>query len=196
MDTALGEAIVVQLIVAKQPVVATGLPADVIASRFGPYVTAADSSDLSDEQKTAYVLRKGVRAVICCGEPGALPAAAARDLRALDAGAGARKAARENVMRGFIERESLEGTDPRVAAPGTLPTAARRAPLWDMGDLSNVDAAYDLEYVNPRQMRRAGGGTTKAKAENESDENDEYVNPRLSRLGSSARGSSSARSVA
>ena len=114
-------------------------------------------------------------------------AAAARDLRAFDAGAGARKAARENVMRGFIERESLEGTDPRVVAPGTLPTAARRAPLWDMGDLSNVDAAYDLEYVNPRQMRRAGGGTTKAKAENESDENDEYVNPRLSRLGSSAR---------
>ena len=81
----------------------------------------------------------------------------------------------------------MEGTDPRVVAPGTLPTAARRAPLWDMGDLSNVDAAYDLEYVNPRQMRRAGGGTTKAKAENESDENDEYVNPRLSRLGSSAR---------
>ena len=114
-------------------------------------------------------------------------AAAARDLRAFDAGAGARKAARENVRRGFIERESLEGADPRVAAPGTLPTAARRAPLWDMGDLSNVDAAYDLEYVNPRQMRRAGGGTTKAKAENESDENDEYVNPRLSRLGSSAR---------
>ena len=79
VDTALGEAIVVQLIVAKQPVVATGLSADAAAARFGPYVTAADASDLADEQETAYLLRKGVRAVICCGEPGALPAAAARD---------------------------------------------------------------------------------------------------------------------
>lgn len=79
VDTALGEAIVVQLIVAKQPVVATGLPADVCASRFGPYVTAADAADLKDESETAYLLRKGVRAVICCGEPGALPAAAAKD---------------------------------------------------------------------------------------------------------------------
>ena len=79
VDTALGEAVVVQLIVAKQPVVATGLPADVVASRFGPYVTAADAADLSDERETSYLLRKGVRAVICCGEPGALPAAAARD---------------------------------------------------------------------------------------------------------------------
>ena len=130
-------------------------------------------------------------------------AAAARDLRAFDAGAGARKAARENVIRGSIQRESLEGTDPYLVAPGTLPTATRRTPLWDMGDLSNVDDAYDLEYVNPRQMRRRCGGaaTTKTKADlkaeadlkagNESDENDEYVNPRLSRLGSS-----SARSVA
>ena len=79
VDTALGEAIVVQLIVAKQPVVVTGLPADVCASRFGPYVTAADAADLKDESETAYLLRKGVRAVICCGEPGALPAAAAKD---------------------------------------------------------------------------------------------------------------------
>jgi hypothetical protein len=55
------------------------LSADAAAARFGPYVTAADASDLADEQETAYLLRKGVRAVICCGEPGALPAAAARD---------------------------------------------------------------------------------------------------------------------
>ena len=124
-------------------------------------------------------------------------------MRAFDAGAGTRKAARENVIHGSIQRESLEGTDPYLVAPGTLPTATRRTPLWDMGDLSNVDDAYDLEYANPRQMRRGLGGaaTTKTKADlkaeadlkagNESDENDEYVNPRLSRLGSS-----SARSVA
>lgn len=79
VDTALGEAIVVQLIVAKQPVVATGLSADACASRFGPYVTAQDAADLKDESEAAYMLRKGVRAVICCGEPGALPAAAAKD---------------------------------------------------------------------------------------------------------------------
>ena len=131
---------------------------------------------------------------------------AARDLRAFDAGRGARENARENVIRGSIERECLEGTDPRVVLPRTLPTAHRREPLWDMGDLSNVDAAYDLEYVNPRQTRRAAPATTTLKADlkdkaaaedgkNAENESDEYVNPRLSRLGSSAAGSS-ARSVA
>jgi hypothetical protein len=79
VDTALGEAVVVQLIVAKQPVVAMGFPADVCAQRFGPYVTAADAALLNDEAEMAYVLRKGVRSIICCGDPGALPSAAAKD---------------------------------------------------------------------------------------------------------------------
>ena len=79
VDTMLGEAIVVQLIVAKQPVVAMGLSPVDAEKRFGPYVTAADAGDLGDEGEMGYLLRKGVRAVICVGEPGALPKAAAKD---------------------------------------------------------------------------------------------------------------------
>ena len=55
-DTALGEAIIMQLIVAKQPVVAMGLTPEAASMRFGPYVTAADVADLESETEMAYVL--------------------------------------------------------------------------------------------------------------------------------------------
>ena len=78
-DTALGEAIIMQLIVAKQPVVAMGLTPEAASMRFGPYVTAADVADLESETEMAYVIRKGVRAIISCGAPGAILNAAIRD---------------------------------------------------------------------------------------------------------------------
>lgn len=80
VDTMLGEAIVMQLIVAKQPVVALGISPEVAAARYGPYVTAADPSSAESEQAASLAVRLGgVRAVICAGATGALPAAAAAD---------------------------------------------------------------------------------------------------------------------
>ena len=164
VDTALGEAIVVQLIVAKQPVVATGLPADVIASRFGPYVTAADSSDLSDEQKTAYVLRKGVRAVICCGEPGALPAAAARDPKVkhvvlvgscgkagvLDAVFGGEDAKRKDPKRADAFVKAFDGAVDApaltVVRPGAVkPGLGGKAVAFSQGGGDGAGGAINLE---------------------------------------------------
>ena len=57
-----------------------GLDPETCAKRFGPYVTAADAGDLGDEGEMSYLLRKGIRAVICVGpEVGALPASVAKD---------------------------------------------------------------------------------------------------------------------
>ena len=123
--------------------------------------------------------------------------AARRDLEARAAGDPARAAARSEAVYKTNE-PSKDGVDPRVVAPETLPSDSRRRPLWDVGDVANVDDAYDMEYVNPRQMRRArGGGTSGAvkpssvAKEPQRDENevDEYSNPRLSRLRGSSRGS-------
>jgi hypothetical protein len=83
--------------------------------------------------------------------------AARRDLEARAAGDSARAAARAEAVYKTNE-PSKEGVDPRVVAPETLPSDSRRRPLWDVGDVANVDDAYDMEYVNPRQMRRAGRG--------------------------------------
>ena len=118
--------------------------------------------------------------------------AARRDLEARAAGDSARAAARAEAVYKTNE-PSKEGYDPRVVAPETLPSDSRRRPLWDVGDVANVDDAYDMEYVNPRQMRRARGGGVKPSSVKEPrrDENevDEYSNPRLSRLRGSSRGS-------
>ena len=73
-DTALGEAIIMQLIVAKQPVVALGISADVAAARYGPYVTAVE-----DPGDVANAIRRGCRAVICCGDAGSIPNAVVSD---------------------------------------------------------------------------------------------------------------------
>lgn len=123
--------------------------------------------------------------------------AARRDLEARAAGDSARAAARAEAVYKTNE-PSKEGVDPKAFAPETLPSDSRRRPLWDVGDVANVDDAYDMEYVNPRQMRRArGGGTSGAvkpssvAKEPQRDENevDEYSNPRLGRLRGSSRGS-------
>lgn len=121
--------------------------------------------------------------------------AARRDLETRAAGDSARAAARAEAVYKTNE-PSKEGVDPRVVAPETLPSDSRRRPLWDVGDVGNVDDAYDMEYVNPRQMRRArGGGTSGAvkpvsvAPQRDENEVDEYSNPRLSRLRGSSRGS-------
>jgi hypothetical protein len=121
--------------------------------------------------------------------------AARRDLEARAAGDSARAAARAEAVYKTNE-PSKEGVDPRVVAPETLPSDSRRRPLWDVGDVANVDDAYDMEYVNPRQMRRARGGGTSGAVKPSSvapqrDENevDDYSNPRLGRLRGSSLGS-------
>ena len=123
--------------------------------------------------------------------------AARRDLEARAAGDSARSAARAEAVYKTNE-PSKEGVDPKAFAPETLPSDSRRRPLWDVSDVANVDDAYDREYVDPRQMRRArGGGTSGAvkpssvAKEPQRDENevDDYSNPRLGRLRGSSRGS-------
>ena len=73
-ETALGEAIIMQLIVAKQPVVALGISPEAAAARYGPYVVAVE-----DPGSAANALRRGCRAVICCGDAGVVPAAVVAD---------------------------------------------------------------------------------------------------------------------
>jgi hypothetical protein len=68
-----GPAVVMQLIVAKQPVTALGLTPEAAEARYGPYVTAAPGEDIDDAAAMAAVIRKGVRAVICVGKAGAIP---------------------------------------------------------------------------------------------------------------------------
>ena len=121
--------------------------------------------------------------------------AARRDLEARAAGDSARAAARAEAVYKTNE-PSKEGVDPKAFAPETLPSDSRRRPLWDVGDVANVDDAYDMEYVNPRQMRRARGGGTSGAVKPSSvapqrDENevDDYSNPRLGRLRGSSLGS-------
>ena len=63
-----------QLIVAKQPVVALGISPATAAARYGPYVLAVE-----DPASAANALRRGCRAVICCGDAGVLPAAVVAD---------------------------------------------------------------------------------------------------------------------
>ena len=121
--------------------------------------------------------------------------AARRDLEVRAAGDSARAAARAEAVYKTNE-PSKEGVDPKAFAPETLPSDSRRRPLWDVSDVANVDDAYDMEYVNPRQMRRARGGGTSSAVKPSSvapqrDENevDDYSNPRLSRLRGSSLGS-------
>ena len=117
--------------------------------------------------------------------------AARRDLEARAAGDSARAAARAEAVYKTNE-PSKEGVDPKAFAPETLPSDSRRRPLWDVSDVANVDDAYDMEYVNPRQMRRAKPSSVAPRKEPSArDENevDDYSNPRLSRLRGSSRGS-------
>jgi hypothetical protein len=79
-DTALGEAVVMQLIVAKQDVVVLGIAPELAATRFGPYVTAAPAEmAVDDADAMTAALRRGARCVVCVGKVGALPTAVARD---------------------------------------------------------------------------------------------------------------------
>ena len=117
--------------------------------------------------------------------------AARRDLETRAAGDSARAATRAEAVYKTNE-PSKEGYDPRVVAPETLPSDSRRRPLWDVGDVANVDDAYDMEYVNPRQMRRAKPVSVAPRKEPSArDENevDDYSNSRLSRLRGSSLGS-------
>jgi hypothetical protein len=54
--------------------------AEAATARYGPYVTA-ESADVDDAAAMSKVIRRGVRAVICTGKTGALPAVAAKDGR-------------------------------------------------------------------------------------------------------------------
>ena len=121
--------------------------------------------------------------------------AARRDLEVRAAGDSARSAARAEAVYKTNE-PSKEGVDPKAFAPETLPSDSRRRPLWDVSDVANVDDAYDMEYVNPRQMRRARGGGTSGAVKPSSvapqrdvNEVDDYSNPRLGRLRGSSLGS-------
>ena len=117
--------------------------------------------------------------------------AARRDLEVRAAGDSARTAARAEAVYKTNE-PSKEGVDPRVVAPETLPSDSRRRPLWDVGDVANVDDAYDMEYVNPRQMRRAkpsSAAPQKEPSARDENEVDDYSNPRLGRLRGSSLGS-------
>ena len=107
------------------------------------------------------------------------------------AGDSARAAARAEAVYKTNE-PSKEGVDPRVVAPETLPSDSRRRPLWDVSDVANVDDAYDMEYVNPRQMRRAkpsSAAPQKEPSARDENEVDDYSNSRLSRLRGSSLGS-------
>ena len=117
--------------------------------------------------------------------------AARRDLETRAAGDSARAATRAEAVYKTNE-PSKEGYDPRVVAPETLPSDSRRRPLWDVGDVANVDDAYDMEYVNPRQMRRAkpsSAAPQKEPSARDENEVDDYSNPRLGRLRGSSLGS-------
>jgi hypothetical protein len=114
--------------------------------------------------------------------------AARRDLEVRAAGDSARAAARAEAVYKTNE-PSKEGVDPRVVAPETLPSDSRRRPLWDVGDVANVDDAYDMEYVNPRQMRRAKPVSVAKEPQRDENEVDDYSNPRLGRLRGSSLGS-------
>ena len=118
--------------------------------------------------------------------------AARRDLEARAAGDSARAAARAEAVYKTNE-PSKEGVDPKAFAPETLPSDSRRRPLWDVSDVANVDDAYDMEYVNPRQMRRAKPSSVAPRKEpsarDDENEVDDYSNPRLSRLRGSSLGS-------
>ena len=114
--------------------------------------------------------------------------AARRDLEARAAGDSARAAARAEAVYKTNE-PSKDGVDPRVVAPETIPSDSRRRPLWDVGDVANVDDAYDMEYVNPRQMRRAKPVSVAKEPQRDENEVDDYSNPRLGRLRGSSLGS-------
>ena len=114
--------------------------------------------------------------------------AARRDLEARAAGDSDRAAARAEAVYKTNE-PSKDGVDPRVVAPETLPSDSRRRPLWDVGDVANVDDAYDMEYVNPRQMRRAKPVSVAKEPQRDENEVDDYSNPRLGRLRGSSLGS-------
>ena len=117
--------------------------------------------------------------------------AARRDLEARAAGDSARAAARAEAVYKTNE-PSKEGVDPKAFAPETLPSDSRRRPLWDVSDVANVDDAYDMEYVNPRQMRRAkpsSAAPQKEPSARDENEVDDYSNSRLSRLRGSSLGS-------
>ena len=114
--------------------------------------------------------------------------AARRDLEARAAGDSDRAAARAEAVY-KTDEPSKDGVDPRVVAPETLPSDSRRRPLWDVGDVANVDDAYDMEYVNPRQMRRAKPVSVAKEPQRDENEVDDYSNPRLGRLRGSSLGS-------
>ena len=117
--------------------------------------------------------------------------AARRDLEVRAAGDSARAATRAEAVYKTNE-PSKEGVDPKAFAPETLPSDSRRRPLWDVSDVANVDDAYDMEYVNPRQMRRAkpsSAAPQKEPSARDENEVDDYSNPRLGRLRGSSLGS-------
>ena len=148
----------------------------------GAAEAAADPSHYLPVTDGAYAYKRSL------AELDADARAARRDLEARAAGDSDRAAARAEAVYKTNE-PSKEGVDPKAFAPETLPSDSRRRPLWDVGDVANVDDAYDMEYVNPRQMRRAKPVSVAKEPQRDENEVDDYSNPRLGRLRGSSLGS-------
>ena len=126
-ETALGEAIIMQLIVAKQPVVALGISPEAAAARYGPYVVAVE-----DPGSAANALRRGCRAVICCGDAGVVPAAVVADGKVKHAVLVSSAASSGGLLGGIFGGDDGRRADParenafRSIASATVPVTIAR----------------------------------------------------------------------
>jgi len=164
-DTPLGEGIVMQLILAKQPVTALGLTPETALARFGPYVTAV-IAPVDDGAAMSAALRRGVRAVICAGRMGRLPAALAADGRVehviLVSAAGASKpASGGNFFTDvFGDKEEAMRKDPRREGALKEACSGKSIPLTIVRPGSIKVAPGGVKPVVFTQGDNAGAGST------------------------------------
>ena len=124
-----------QLIVAKQPVVALGISPEAAAARYGPYVVAVE-----DPGSAANALRSGCRAVICCGDAGVVPAAVVADGKVKHAVLVSSAASSGGLLGGIFG-----GDDGRRADPAR-------------GGASGSPGAVPVTIVRPARIRAGMGG--------------------------------------
>ena len=122
-ETALGEAIIMQLIVAKQPVVALGISPEAAAARYGPYVVAVE-----DPGSAANALRRGCRAVICCGDAGVVPAAVVADGKVKHAVLVSSAASSGGLLGGIFGGDDGRRADPARENAFEEPSRVRQCP--------------------------------------------------------------------
>ena len=146
-NTPLGEAVIMQLIVAKQPVTALGVTTEQATMRYGPYVTAAPDVAVDDAAGLATTIRKGVRAIICTGGAGAIPQAAVSDGKVkhvvLVSAAGASAGGGGGIFDAVFGGEEAKRRDPGREAAFT--SAA-------------VDAMVPLTIIRPGKIKAGFGG--------------------------------------